>query len=461
MINSKQKLFTSFQKAGIVMALNRPNIFVLDLLGHGLSPEHGAMLMALYSRRPDSLLNHLASVKEKGPEAFMKQFFVQYGHDSIGDCGSLYGALEYVSLLALKALQEHPLFNGQETSTRYTDMSNASFVDPLGTESSRKIQEDWMKFYSDNLEPLKLHLKKLYPFGNQVSRRTYETAIKARAFDILGAFIPAGLKSYGGWHMTIRQAYSHFSLCSKHPVQEVRDVATTMLEKLSEKYPSSFERKLYPETEAYQQESASVLSYSNIKTSNWTEGAQCELLFSTIANLGPDLKKILVARPAKNSIPYKLAHEAMFEIKYKLCWRSWRDAQRHRTLPIIPPLLTTDNGFEGWYLEQLPHDMKARAEALIGKQTLALSELDCSEEDLQYYIPMGYRVAVSGKVDLRSLTYFLELRSGKLVHQTLRKVVLELGDKFTDHNLPVNLHLDTAPVDGFYLERGAQDIIAL
>src|SRR6185369_8011003 len=87
-----------------------------------LSPEPGAMVQALYSRDPRSVKDHLIQVREKGAEKFMANFYVGYGHKSIGDCGTTSIFVENVSMLVAKAVQDWPLYSGQEASTRYLDM---------------------------------------------------------------------------------------------------------------------------------------------------------------------------------------------------------------------------------------------------------------------------------------------------------------------------------------------------
>ena len=90
-----------------------PEIFVID--GHDVpSPEDTAMLHALYSRSPKSVQEHLKQVREKGSSAFHKKFYVGFGHKSIGDCGTTSIFIENVSMLAAKAIQDNPLYNGQE-----------------------------------------------------------------------------------------------------------------------------------------------------------------------------------------------------------------------------------------------------------------------------------------------------------------------------------------------------------
>src|SRR4030042_2909620 len=119
-------------------------IFVYDEFG----PQDIAMMQALYSRSPMSVKDHVEKVKQAGSGKFMEQFYVGYGHASIADCGSTTLFAEKVSMLADKAIQDWPLYSGQETSTRYIDMSKQPMVDPMGTSVSKKIHERWMDFYT-------------------------------------------------------------------------------------------------------------------------------------------------------------------------------------------------------------------------------------------------------------------------------------------------------------------------
>src|SRR5262245_27953558 len=97
----------------------RPKIRLVD----DLTPEDVAMLQALYSRSAESVDVHLEKVKETGSGRFMESYYVGYTHKSIADCGSTTVFIEGVSMLAAKAIQDWPLYSGQETSTRFIDFS--------------------------------------------------------------------------------------------------------------------------------------------------------------------------------------------------------------------------------------------------------------------------------------------------------------------------------------------------
>src|SRR5258706_10605385 len=95
------------------------NLFLIDDLG----PEDNAMLQALYSRSAKSVQEHVASIVKARSGEFMKRYYVGYNHKSIADCGTTTLFFEGVSLLAAKAIQDSPMYSGQETSTRYINMA--------------------------------------------------------------------------------------------------------------------------------------------------------------------------------------------------------------------------------------------------------------------------------------------------------------------------------------------------
>ncbi|MFO7807526.1 MAG: FAD-dependent thymidylate synthase, partial [Candidatus Moraniibacteriota bacterium] len=212
------------------------NIFIYD----EFTPEDNAMLQALYSRSPESVESHVEKVKKAGSGNFMEKFYVGYGHSSIADCGSTTLFIENISILADKAIQDWPLYSGQETSTRYIDMSKQPIIDPLESNESKEIQNNWMNFYISSQEELKKYLKEKYPKKEEEDEDTYQRAINARSFDVLRGFLPAGITTQLSWHTNLRQAWDKLSWFRFHPLPEVQEIAGEMHRKLKNKYEKSF-----------------------------------------------------------------------------------------------------------------------------------------------------------------------------------------------------------------------------
>lgn len=412
------------------------------------------MMQALYSRSPKSVEEHAKKVAETGSGKFMESFYVGYGHQSIADCGSTTLFIEGVSMLCDKAIQDWPLYSGQETSTRYIDMSKQAIHDPINSKMSQEIMKRWMDFYISSGPIVEKFLKEKYPRKEEENENVYEKAIKARSFDILRGFLPAGITTQLSWHTNLRQAWDKIALLRHHPLAEVREVADSIWKKLRERYPHSFSHKLYDEQEEYRSDILKKHTYFAPK--------KFPKKFSsthTIAQraLAP-YKEILTKRPIKTTLPFFMRYLGTFTFDFLLDFGSFRDLQRHRASLYQMPLLTTQYGFHTWYIEQLPVDLQKKALQLIERQKNAIEKLKTSDENRQHFIAMGFQVPCRFTFDLPALVYFIELRSGKLVHATLRYIAHGMHHELRKVFPHVRLHSDLDPSE-WDVRRGLQDIV--
>ncbi|OGF27424.1 hypothetical protein A2303_04435 [Candidatus Falkowbacteria bacterium RIFOXYB2_FULL_47_14] len=424
-------------------------VFIYD----EFNPEDNAMMQALYSRSSKSVAEHVAKVKKTGSGKFMEQFYVGYGHLSIADCGSTTLFTEGLSMLADKAIQDWPLYSGQECSSRYIDYSTQKIVDPINTKESKKILDDWMNFYMGSQEEVRNHLRVKYPKKNDEDETVYDKAIMARSFDIMRGFLPAGITTQLSWHTNLRQAHDKLSLLKYHPLEETRAIAESMLYELKEKYPHSFSHKLHEETEVYR--AAMVQKYNYFDPTEFTEDFE----FKTGIN-NNELEKYeeaITNRPPKTNLPLFLGELGNIVFNFILDFGSFRDIQRHRNGTCRMPLLTTARGFNSWYLEQLPPNLRTKAESLINSQKTAIARLDSSPEVRQYYIAMGFNVACRVSYGLPATVYVVELRSGKLVHPSLRRIAHKMHATLAEKFPKLKLHSDLE-MDDWDIRRGLQDI---
>lgn len=430
-------------------------IIVLDQ-GSVISPEAAAMLGALYSRSPASVRQHLGVIAKRGAAKFMGTYYVRYGHKSIGDMGTAYVFIEKVSLLAAKAVQDFPLYNGQECSTRYIDYASRAFLDPLGSERSKAMLEQLRAFYLRTLTEMVPVLTDRYPLQEGEDREVYEKAIKARAFDIGRAFLPAGASTNLVWSGELRQFADRLPILRTHPLQEVRDIAHAIEKGLMAAYPNSFSEKRYEATEQYLARSNTLHAYFN--PSEFPEFAADDSRM-----WWPDLfefREALATRPPKTELPYAVRDAGVLRFEYLLDFGSYRDEQRHRALATRMPLLSTRFGFEQWYLSELTDTLKREAQDFLYAYEHDLRSLGLSQEELQYLVPIGYRVPVRKNGDLRALVYFVELRATSTVHATLRKRAYQTAETLLEYCAASGLVLHLEPeTDRFDVKRGTQDIV--
>lgn len=433
--------------------MSKADIFIVDDQG----PEATAMLQALYSRSGDSARDHLKQVQERGSAKFMESYYVGYGHASIGDCGSTTLFIEGLSILACKAVQDNPLYSGQESSTRYIDFSKQSIIDPLKTPQSQAIIDAWMDFYLSSLEPLEAYLKERFPLAEGEKERVWDNAIKARGFDILRGFLPAGITSQLAWSTNLRQAADKLHLMRHHPLAEVRDIAQGCIDVLREHYPSSFSHKEYPQTEAYLAKTAAKTNYLE---SNFFSDDQPDLSFSsTVDNTALERAEVDVieGRPARTNLPRYLDSYGQYTCTFDLDYGSYRDLQRHRNGICRIPLLTGERGFHDWYLDELPKDLRAKAKTLVDRQYAATRALDARAEDKQYLYPLGAKVRCQTVYTLPQMIYVIELRSQNTVHSTLRDVMHWMHKEMVQRHPRLTLHTDL-DASKFDTLRGSQTI---
>ncbi len=433
-------------QGGFVLALN---------VEAKIDGQAEAMLQALHSRSTGGIKHHLKMLEEKGAENFMDQFYVGYGHKSIGDCGSVTVFVEGISMLAAKAIQDWRLYSGQEASTRYVDFSKQKFLDPTETKAGMEIMEGWRDFYLKAQKPLKEHLKKQFPKGKNEDQKIYEKAIIARSFDITRSFLPAGATTNVAWRMNFRQFSDELMLLRHHPLKEVREIAEKTEKALKKMYSSSFGHKRYEKTEKYNEDwMKKNYYYKNNQAKNFS------LIYNNIdKKILAGYKNILKNRPPKTDLPMAIGECGVVAYEFLLDFGSFRDLQRHRAIVQRMPLLVRNHGFNKWYIDSLPTDLKKEAREFIKSQEKKINSLKINQEEKQYFTAMGYRVPCRFSGDLKALVYLAELRSTRFVHPTLVEQILKMIDSLKNlfGKNGLIFHLDEEP-NRFDIKRGEQDI---
>ena len=489
------------------------------------NPESNAALQALYSRSPKSVVEQVEKLSRNNfSGSFMERVFIGYGHESVGDLGYTTLYFEGVSFLAEKAIQDFELYVGQACSSRYIDFSKQHFVNPYSVSHIDDVADPPQKakideihallrqFYTDSQDPLFEHLAKQFPnYAPDDANGTavWSKTIKARVFDVLRGFLPAGATTNVSWTVNLRNANQRLILLSHHPLEEVRIMARKAYIALYEEYPHSFKEEYYNlflEQQRAKNSAEVILGAMNHAA---YEGAELFKAMSNIqqfydapASIDPaslylsdasegyfgvlNLDSVWLDPNEGNRIKraplpkHKYIWRHRIEIDFDIDWGSFRDIQRHRNGYCSMPVLQTDYGFEKWYYDMLPPELQKAATELLdkiedlynealyegldvdGKSCLELPEEDPRTQlirnrvyNLQYALPMATIVSVTLDYSLREAVYVAELRSGKTVHPTLRVVAQEMAKRLTAVGIQVYADMEG---DGWSLKRGTQDI---
>ena len=388
--------------------------------------EVQARCCALFSRSHKPLDEQAARATAEQAEQFARTYVVNYGHRSINDCGSVCAAVERVSMLAAKFIEDHPLFNGQESSTRYIPFDIAPIDEVLVTpfpagDPRTALQRDLMAFYREAIPPQQEFIASENGIADLGAEPPdVRRAVSAKSFDILRGFLPAGCRTQLAWVVTFRQAVERIEMMLRHPLEEVREIGGRLRDACLREHPGAFYGLEKPE----HVESADAWYGDDY----WEE-------YHTPMMPVPDTVSVppqgfgsaeYAGRPASKRVPVRAdLRSGEIEIVQRMDYGSWRDIQRHRNCTQAFPLLTAQE-FEPFYLENLAPELKARAIELIRR----VKEVCPTGERYrdQYAIPMGFMVTYWAKWGVSQAAYALELRSKPTVHPTVRRMVRRVAD---------------------------------
>jgi len=383
---------------------NDPSRVLMLLPSEGeATAEDLAMIQALYSRDPRPIDDSLKMLKSTKSGDFMNKFYVGYGHDSIAECGSVVVAVENVPMPVAKAIQHYQLYRGQECSTRYLDFSMQPFSS--FTNEGEVYQKELRKFYLNAMEPTTRHITEL--FRMDVSIPENLKAARAAAFDVLRGYLPCGAQTNLSWTVDLRSLNSRIAdLRTFQPMfPDIKPVVDKLASLMKEAFPNSYK-----------------------------EGAPEPPVFKKGCN------------PGVYTTAFK--ETAFVEWEGVIDFASWRDLQRHRSVVQTFPVISTDLGYEDFYVDMLPHELRTAAMILLdGAKDLSVKDL--------YAVPMAYRVPFNIVGPLDKFRYILKLRTSQSVHPTLRKKMIALGGCLSEKIL-VEYNSNPEWVVG---RRGTQDII--
>ena len=474
------------------------------IVHHEPHAEDNAALQAWYSRSNKSVVEHREKLAREGSGKFMDQIFIQYGHASVGDLGTTTVYFEGISMIAAKALQDNPLYNGQECSSRYIDMGSVEMIAPA-FEEGRQAVEKLRSFYVESMPEVVEDLTRRFPIEDGQKQSVYTKAINARAFDILRGFLPCGTTTNVAWSGTLRNFKENLERLRHHPLTEVSNLAGDAYKKLYDAYPNSFDKGI-AEAFTHEQLVAEIgvekAEYLGALDNFYSSGpgdiyiTDMDMAYGDMGRLGSASEEAVFTRIDPVSVfsgadllgtqeESDLAIEAdsvhlrglmiprharganfSLSIFGTLDFGSFRDLQRHRGGYVGLPIVTGDCGFHSWYIENLPAGLQQKAKDLVYEVLQAYYHVVNSADNvgcslgtklrLQYMLPMGMLVAVEMEFPLRQLVYLVELRSGQTVHPTLRVFAHKVAGVLTAES--VQVHYDARP-DTWSLRRGNQDII--
>jgi thymidylate synthase ThyX len=428
-----------------------------------------------------SIVGSVAESQEaaiKKAQNFYDRILDGYGDDSIGELGGAHLAIEHVSMLAAKMIEDCRIGGSPlEKSTRYIyfDYKQAGeylfYREPVLMASAhrdlyQKTCNMLFETYSHLVASLTEVMEKNFPRENEVSKVAYSAALRARVLDCIRGLLPAGTMTNMGVFGNGRFFETMLQKMASENLSELQEIGVKIFQELSKEIPSFVRRAElghkhqiafaeYRETfqdgmeklaKTFEIKKALVDSPS-VKLIHFDEHAvekvATALLFThrkeswseieeAVKDLGAhDIDKILseAAKYRKNrrhKSPRALEN-ATFTFEIVADFGVYRDLQRHRMLTQDRQRLSCHLGYVipeeiiGTPMEKLYR--KAMEEAKQAYDTIA-KELP---EEAQYVVPMAYNIRWYYTVNLRALQWLCELRSSAQGHQGYRYVAQEMA----------------------------------
>ena len=446
----------------------------------GLPEEVIAVLFAYYSRSRDDLRTNLARLvrdealglddsgaqraplhAQKKAQAFHEKWVVGYGHASVAEHAVVHLAVEDVSIVASKVIEDLRLGSYTEKSTRYVVFDTTSFADLPGLPSElhriyQTSNERLFEAYLSLFPRLEDKLDAMVPRAADESDKARAGALRAHACDLLRGLLPAGTKTNLGITANARALGMLLSKMLSWPLDEVRDLAaqmrtealavaptlvrhvapsehrTTMRELLTPQVSwadapvtssGSPVRLLRHDADALER-IALALTYE------LSEQPDASTRLAHLTNMSraslEALVQVSMQRRGSHDPAPRAFEASSITVELELDYGAYRDLQRHRMLaPFTQNLGCTLGASVPTELEGSGLDEAYRSALdAAGEAWAKLAQHDAFAA--QYAVPLAYRVRTLWTLNLREVFHVVELRSSRQGHASYRGVAQEL-----------------------------------
>ncbi len=440
-----------------------------------LPPEVVSVLFAYVSRSPASFRDNLLKLLKGGKllpkgsfkeatdyfgaasekaSAFHEKWVVGFGHSSVAEHAVVPAAIENVSILASKIIEDSRLAAFTEKSTRYQWFDRTKYLKPETVMNSghgkeyERAMDSLFDFYAGHTNELLDFVKEKNPRPDSMNEKFYESISKARACDALRYTLPASTLTNIGMTANARTLEHLMSKMFSHPLHEVNAIAAGLKEECSKILPTLLKAAKKSDSisslhalqgsfdESFSLEPGKGKDVELVLANRKTEARLLASLLYRFSNysfsqclrhaeeLSDEEKRALLKKAAPDPLeqPPREFEHAYFTFDILVDYGAFRDIQRHRMCTQSSQLLSTDHGFS------MPVELKEIglekefSERMNEARELFESMREEMPFEAQYCVPLAFKKRVLFTWNLRELWHFIKLRSGKTGHDSYRKI---------------------------------------
>ncbi len=404
-------------------------------------------------------------------EEFYDRMLIQFGHDSVAELGGAHIALEDISIIGTKFVEESRIgLSPLEKSTRYVwfddkvDGKYKYYQDPVIMSS--QFADDYVEAcdllfdtYSKLIEPMKKFVKERYPQEKDVSDRAYESTIRAKSCDILRSLLPASTLTNMGVFGNGRAFDYLLTKMNAIPMNEARELSKNIFTELNKVIPSFVKMsstdhgkehtQYFSETQnEIEALTKQLLGKEKVQPSEEVELVYHEkdtvdrlvasilypnskLPYKQIMKLVREMKpkekkrileKYVEKRMERHQRPGRAFEDVYYQFDVLSSFCVYKDLMRNRILTRQKQLFTLNNGVikpkeivEAGFEKDFDEAIKLAEDVF--KEMSKKYPLEA-----QYVVPHSARTRFSMTMNLREVFHFIELRSGRQGHPNYRRV---------------------------------------
>jgi thymidylate synthase ThyX len=445
----------------------------------------------------------------KKAQNFYDRILDGYGDDSIGELGGAHLALENISMIAAKIVEDCRIGGSPlEKSTRYIYFDQKQDGEYLFYRESILMTSAYRELYlstcnhlfetySQLIPPLTELMEKRFPKEHDVSKVAYTAALRARVLDALRGLLPASALTNMGVYGNGRFFEQLIQKLNCHNLVEMQDLGKKSYTELSKVIPSFIRRadigskyqrsfsdyyeqiqgdvkvlaeKYTAKIERMEEAGVRLIGYDSEAPHKvaaallfgQSQGGLQEIQEYCQALPPEDLGRILDAASSfresrRHKSPRALEH-AFFTFEIVADFGIYRDLQRHRMLTQDRQFLTCDYDYVV-PSELLGTEMEEKYRAAMDQAKKAY-EVIARElpEEAQYVVPMGYNIHWYFHVNLRQLQWLCELRSSPAGHPAYRYIAQEMAKQVISVLPSFERFFKFVDYDGYELGRLGQEM---
>jgi thymidylate synthase ThyX len=451
-----------------------------------LPEEVVAVLFAYYSRSRDSLrrnllklitagdlhlLGHQSATQTEPPDLeharekarqFHEKWVVGYGHASVAEHAIAHLAIENVSIVASKVIEDMRLASYTEKSTRYVAFDSECYypLPELQGTSLGALYHELMRFlfttYTTLLPQVIKAIKTVLPRGPKQTERGYHTACRAKALDLLRYLLPAGTLTNLGMTINGRALEHLLTKMLSHPLPEVQRLGAMIKEEALLIMPTLLKyaqvNPYMAETEIAMRTMADALltretpqDTACVNLIRAPEDAETQLVAAILYGYGRHAWSQILARAralswtekeqvidaylqrrGPHDQPLRALEHLSYTFEILIDYGAYRDIHRHRIATQTRQLPSPDHGYS--IPEELQHYGFGEVfEASMARAAAVYKQVASEHPHLAHYIlPLAYRCRVLITWNLREMYHFVQLRSAKQGHISYRRVAQDV-----------------------------------